>query len=126
MKTKPLDTVLLIFKILIPLCVIIPFAYLTYLNIDDHLLVVEQIKLYGEAPMNDGMGEIFRAIFIVLVNFCLCIISGICLFISHRFKNSQKRKQHIKHFTWIFHSPIAATVLFVLIMIILLSMRSVS
>ena len=79
MKSKPLDIVLLIFKILVPLLVIIPLVYFICLSIVNRIDVLEQIKIHGEPPGNYGMGEFISALLIAFINFCLIIINAICL-----------------------------------------------
>ena len=91
MKNKPLDIVLLVFKILIPLLMIVPFVWLVYLRVLDRIEALEMIRVHGEPPMNYGMAEFLSALFIALVNFCCFIITGICLIVANCFKSSPKR-----------------------------------
>ena len=120
MKNKPLDIVLLVFKILIPLLVIVPLVYFTFMSIVDRIDVLKQIKIHGEPPGNYGMGEFLSALFIAFVNFCCFIITGICLIIANCFKSSPKRDQHIKHFGLMIFAPIASTVLYCIITFLIL------
>ena len=120
MKNKPLDTVLLIFKILIPLIMIVLFVWSLYLRILDRIEVLEMIRVHGEPPKNYGMAEFLSALFIAFVNFCCFIITGICLIIAHCFRSSPKRDQHIKHFGLMIFAPIASTVLYCIITFLIL------
>ena len=120
MKSKPLDIVLLIFKILIPLIMIVQFVWLVYLRVLDRIEFLEMIKIHGEPPMNYGMAEFLSVLFIAFVNFCCFIITGICLIIANCFKSSQKRDRHIKHFGLMIFAPMVSTVLFCIIIFLIL------
>ena len=76
-KNKPLNIVLLIFKIIVPLLMIVPLVYFTCLSIVDRIEVPEQIKLHGEPPGHYGMAEFISALLITFINFCLFIINSI-------------------------------------------------
>ena len=121
MKNKPLDIVLLIFKILVPLLVIVPLVYFTCLSIVNRIDVLEQIKIHGEPPGNYGMGEFISALLIAFINFCLIIINAICLLTAFLFKSSQKRDKHIFYFSVTLFAPIAATILYCVILILIFS-----
>lgn len=121
MKNKPLDIVLLVFKILIPILMIVPFVFFTYLSIANRVDYLETIKIYGEPPMNYGMAEFLSAVFISFENFCVFIITAICFLIANLFKSSQKREKHIKHFGLMLFAPISVTVLFCIIIILILT-----
>ena len=119
MKNKPLDIVLLVFKILIPLLVIVPLVYFTFMSIVDRIDVLKQIKIHGEPPGNYGMGEFISALLIAFINFCLFIINAICLLTAFLFKSSQKRDKHIFYFSVTLFSPIAATILYCVILVLI-------
>lgn len=119
MKSKPLDIVLLVFKILVPLLMIVPLVYFTCLSIVDRIEVPEQIKLYGETPGNYGMAEFISALLIAFINFCLIITNAICLLTAFLFKSSQKRDKHIFHFSVMLFAPCVATILYCVILVLI-------
>ncbi len=121
MKNKPLDIVLLIFKILIPLLMIVPLVFFTYLSIINRIDYLEAIKLYGEPPGHYGMAEFLYALLTVFINAGVFVITSICLLIAHLSKSSQKREKHKKYFAWMLLAPIAVTVLFFIIIILILN-----
>ncbi len=121
MKSKPLDIVLLILKIIIPLLMIIPLVFFTYLSIVNRIDYLEAIKMHGEPPGHYGMAEFLYALIIAFVNFCIFIVTAICLLTAHLFKTSQKREKHKKFFSWMLLAPIADTVLFGFILVLILN-----
>ncbi len=121
MKNKPLDIVLLIFKILIPLLMIVPLVFFTYLSIVNRIDYLEAIKLHGEPPGHYGMAEFLYALIIFFINLGIFVISAIGLLIAHLFKTSQKREKHKKYFSWMLLAPIADTVLYCLILVLIVN-----
>lgn len=121
MKNKPFDIVLLVFKIILPLLMIVPLVYFTCLSIVNHIDYLETLEMYGEPPGHYGMGEFLSALLIAFINFCVFIITAICLLAAHLFKSSQKRAAHMKFFAWMLLAPIADTVLYCLILILILN-----
>lgn len=121
MKTKPIDIIFLILKIIIPLLMIVPLIFFTYLSIVNHIDYLEAIKLYGEPPGHYGMAEFLYALIICFINFGVFIITAICLLTAHLSKSSQKREKHKKHFSWMLLAPIADTVIFVLILVLIVN-----
>lgn len=118
-KNKPLDIVLLIFKIIVPLLMIVPLVYFTCLCIVDRIEVPEQIKLYGETPGNYGMAEFISALLTAFINFCLFIINAICLLTAILFKSSQKRDKHIFYFSVMLFAPCVATIHYCVILVLI-------
>ncbi len=121
MKNKSLDIVLLIFKILIPLLVIVPLVFFTYLSIVNRIDYLEVIKMHGEPPGHYGMAEFLYALLTVFINAGVFVITAICLLIAHLSKSSQKREKHKKYFSWMLLAPIADTVTFILILILIIN-----
>lgn len=121
MKNKPLDIVLLVFKILIPLLMIVPLVYFTCMSIVDRIDVLKQIKIHGEPPGNYGMGEFISALLIAFINFCLFIINAICLLTAFLYKSSQKRDKHIFYFSVMLFAPNVATILYCVILVLIFS-----
>lgn len=119
MKNKPLDIVLLVFKILVPILIIVPLIYFTGLSIVNRIDVLEFIKIHGEPPGNNGMAEFLSAILIAFINFCLFIINAICLLTAILFKSSQKRDKHIFHFSVMLFAPCVATILYCVILVLI-------
>lgn len=121
MKNKPLDIVLLIFKIIIPILIILPLVFFTYLGIRNRIDYLEAIKLYGEQPGHYGMAEFLMALILAFINLCVFILTAICLLIAHLFKSSQKRAEHKKFFSWMLLAPVADTVLYSIILILIVN-----
>ncbi len=121
MKNKPLDIVLLVFKILVPMLVIVPLVYFTCLSIVNRIDFLEQIKIHGEPPGHYGMGEFLSAMLIAFINFCLIIINAICLLTAFLFKSSQKRDKHIFYFSVMLFAPNVATILYCIILVLILN-----
>ncbi len=121
MKNKPLDIVLLIFKIIIPLLMIVPLVFFTYLSIVNRIDYLETIKIYGEPPGHYGMAEFVYALLTVFINAGVFVFTAICLLIAHLSKSLQKREKHKKYFSWMLLAPIADTVIFSLILILIVN-----
>ncbi len=121
MKNKPLDIVLFVFKILVPLLVIIPLVYFSCLSIVNRIDFLEQIKIHGEPPGHYGMGEFLSAMLIAFINFCLIIINAICLLTAFLFKSSHKRDKHIFYFSVMLVAPNVATILYCVILVLIFS-----
>ena len=97
MKNKPLDIVLLIFKIIIPILIILPLVFFTYLGIRNRIDYLEAIKLYGEQPGHYGMAEFLMALILAFINLCVFILTAICLLIAHLFKSISSILTGVKH-----------------------------
>ncbi len=121
MKNKSLDILLLILKIIIPLLMIVPLVFFTYLSIVNRIDYLEAIKLYGEPPGHYGMAEFLYALIVFFINVGVFVITALCLLTAHLFKTSQKRDKHMKFFSWMLLAPIADTVLFSLILILIVN-----
>lgn len=119
MKNKPLDIVLLIFKIIIPLLLIVPFIFFTYLSIVNRIDYLEVIKLYGEPPGHYGMAEFMYALLTIFINVGVFVISAICLLTAFLFKSSKKRDKHIFYFSVMLFAPNVATILYCVILVLI-------
>lgn len=123
MKNRALDIVLLVFKIILPLLMIVPLVLFTYLSIVNRIDYLEVIELYGEPPGHYGMAEFLYALLTFFINAGVFVITALCLLTAYLFKSSQKRAAHMKYFTWMLPAPIAGTALYSLIIIIIFNIE---
>ncbi len=117
MKTKPLDIVLLVFKILIPLILILSLAFVSERVISCYFEILAQREL-GNEPQEAGL--LTFVCFILLGAICsgVFLFDAISLLISKLFNSSAKQKGHIKYFAWMLLSPLATLIAFTLVAIL--------
>lgn len=114
MKTRILDILLLIFKILLPISLVLITVLFTKELVDAHY---EDLKHVGENVYIQTYGLSFASLVIVgiMFNGIVSLISLIFLIVSIIYKSSAKRKANIIYFILFLFIPVLNELLFVLI-----------
>ena len=111
MKTRILDILLLIFKILLPISLVLITILFTKELVDAHY---EDLKHVGENAYIQTYGLSFAPLMIVgiMFNGIVSLISLIFLIVSIIYKSSTKRKANIIYFILFLFIPILNELLF--------------
>ncbi len=111
MKTKPLDILLLVFKIILPLLLILTLVWCSVRNVEN-IEFLRECNERGEYPGGLGLSQF--AVFIVLAaaSALFIIADLICLLIAYLFRSSERRAAHIRYFGFALLSPTAMALIY--------------
>lgn len=119
-KLKALDILLRCMKIILPILILIPLAFLSYRLVEGHL---EDLANIGDDGYHSGMGLYIFASHTLLfaANAILTIVGCIGWVIAKRYKNCPKQRKNIITFRYLALAPLCSQMLYVLINIIVIN-----
>lgn len=119
-KTKVLDVVLLVLKVLIPVVLLATVVFFSYRLIEGHIL---DLQHRGEESYHSGMGLYVFASHVVLagVNAIMLIPCIAGLVIAHKHRGTPARDQNVRTFRALIFTPLLSQVLYFWVSLIVLS-----
>lgn len=119
-KTKVLDVVLLVLKVLIPVVLLAAVVFFSYRLIEGHIF---DLQHRGEESYHSGMGLYVFASHVVLacVNAVMLIPCITGLVIAHKHRGTPARDQNVRTFRALIFTPLLSQVLYFWVSLIVLS-----
>ncbi len=111
MKAKPLDIVLTVFKILLPLLLILTLVWCGVRNVEN-LEFLRDCNESGEYPGGLGLSQFSIYIVIAVASALFIITDLICLLIAYLFRSSARRAGHIRYFGFALLMPAPMTLIY--------------
>lgn len=106
MKNKPLDVVLLVFKILLSLILVATLAFCCVRTVENHQFLHDS-NVSGERPGGLGLSNFVLILLMLISSVVFLTLNGVCMLTSYLFKSSAKRDRHLRYFAWSFLAPFA-------------------
>ena len=119
-KNRLLDLFLRFFRILFPICILVPLVFFSYRLIDGRM---EDLANIGNQDYHSGLGLFIFASHIVLfgINAILVLLGGIGWLVSQKCKSLPNQEQHILVFRFLTFAPMISHLVYCLINVIVVN-----